>query len=255
MAETLVTVWFPPVYNPLRKLPTGCEPSCDPRSEVSLHQAKLTATFSLNWNRSCFVWRQKHGSAVWFILVGAGFTSETAHSLSFLSCNTVDVVHSSSTTFWMFSRLFFFKCCSFVASEGVSSNALGLPVWAALPSLANKISAFCNKSLGLRCFLCEHSDGGQETLPIWPIYDTRVFFKAAFISSSPSDLHIPLKRCVYFGFIEILADIISCNSSHLRDSSVAEGFWFQPGSNERSWDALSLEEAEQARQSLLLNGK
>lgn len=54
----------------------------------------------------------------------------------------------------------------------INNSQAGFSVWAALPSLANKISGFCNKSLGFRCFLCESSDGGQETLPmahLWPV--------------------------------------------------------------------------------------
>lgn len=54
----------------------------------------------------------------------------------------------------------------------INNSQTGFSVWAALPSLANKISGYCNKSLGFRCFLWEHSDGGQETLPMahfWPI--------------------------------------------------------------------------------------
>lgn len=199
VSEALVTVWFPPMYSPLRKRLTGCEPSCDPRSEVSPHQAELTsASVSLKWNSSCFVWWQKHVRAVCFILLVADFTSETSPSLSFLSCNTVmwctlqlpysayfpefsfnliemsNVLNVSSVREWQRISLSLSLC-------------LSVSVWAALPSLANKMSGFCNKSLGLRCFLCEHSGGGQETLSIWPICDTCVFFKASSISSSPSD--------------------------------------------------------------------
>lgn len=35
VSKAVVTIWVPPVSSALRKLPTGCESSCDPRSEVS----------------------------------------------------------------------------------------------------------------------------------------------------------------------------------------------------------------------------
>lgn len=99
------------------------------------------------------------------------FVSGTSHCLTFLSCTTAMWWTPQPLCSAYFLSFFFLPSRNVKCVLPVREWAT-LPVWAALPSLANKRSGFCNKSLGLRCFLCEHSDGGQETLPIWPIYDT-----------------------------------------------------------------------------------
>lgn len=90
------------------------------------------------------------------------------------------------------------------------------------------------------------------------------FMTPVFSLRQPSSAPLPQTSIIHFKTVCLLLiqpryynpDIMDCISSHLGDSSgtANEGFWFQPGWNEMSWDALSLEDAEQAH-SLLLSGK
>lgn len=76
----------------------------------------------------------------------------------------------------------FLMCCQYGSEQQFSrsqSEQLFLPLLIKYPGSATKALDSGVSS--------EHSDGGQETLPIWPIYDTCVFFKVTSISSSPSD--------------------------------------------------------------------
>lgn len=64
----------------------------------------------------------------------------------------------------------FHKCQIYIVREGAINNyQIGFFVYATLPSSCwqSIISRSRNKSLWLRCFLSDRSEGGQETVPIW----------------------------------------------------------------------------------------